>query len=317
MRPPLPDELADPFRAVRRGCAAVADRARFVRIDHEALQRYAKTIPIATVRAEDGPLLPPQSDPEVLCAFVLTLDAINFGSGYFPYMAKRQGKSGYRTVEAALIDRFARTGPVTAAELAAATPARCADLFGQSLDSAPLAELMELFARAWRDLGTVVGGPFLPFVDACGRSAAQLVRRLCTMPLYRDWVRRDGLFVPFLKRAQLTAADLNAALPEGAGRFSDLDDLTLFADNLVPHVLRLDGVLVYEPALLAQIEAERLIEPGSREEIEIRATAVHAVELLSNALPLHARELDYWLWKRGGAPHYKSHPRHRTRCTFY
>ena len=37
----------------------------------------------------------------------------------------------------------------------------------------------------------------------------------------------------------------------GIVRFRDLDRLTIFADNLVPHVLRCDGVLVYDPRLAA------------------------------------------------------------------
>ena len=49
----------------------------------------------------------------------------------------------------------------------------------------------------------------------------------------------------FYKRAQIVAADLALA---GVARFRDLDRLTIFADNLVPHVLRCDGVLVYDAA---------------------------------------------------------------------
>ena len=53
--------------------------------------------------------------------------------------------------------------------------------------------------------------------------------------------------VPFYKRAQLTAADLSLAFDgKGLGSFEDLDQLTIFADNLVPHVLRVDKVLLYE-----------------------------------------------------------------------
>ena len=33
--------------------------------------------------------------------------------------------------------------------------------------------------------------------------------------------------------------------------FDDLRRLTMFADNLVPHVLRIEGVLHYSPDLLA------------------------------------------------------------------
>ena len=48
-----------------------------------------------------------------------------------------------------------------------------------------------------------------------------------------------GVPVPFLKRAQIAAADL--APRRASSQFPDLERLTMFADNLVPHVLRLDG----------------------------------------------------------------------------
>ncbi len=57
--------------------------------------------------------------------------------------------------------------------------------------------------------------------------------------------------VPFLKRAQIAAADLQRA---GVVRFDDIDRLTMFADNLVPHVLRLDGILEFDPDLVARIK---------------------------------------------------------------
>jgi hypothetical protein len=93
----------------------------------------------------------------------------------------------------------------------------------------------------------------------------------------------------------------------------------MFADNLVPHVLRLDGVLEFDPELVARIERQELIEPGSPEEVEIRACAVHAVELLVAASPgpCTAAEVDQGLWERGGQPRYKARPRHRCRTTAY
>ncbi len=85
--------------------------------------------------------------------------------------------------------------------------------------------------------------------------------------------------VPLYKRAQLLTADLAIAFDgQGPGSFHDLDRLTIFADNLVPHVLRVDGLLAYDDELLARIERGELIPAGSPEEIEIRAVAVHAVE---------------------------------------
>ncbi|MCK5585267.1 hypothetical protein KAJ02_04280, partial [Candidatus Bipolaricaulota bacterium] len=103
----------------------------------------------------------------------------------------------------------------------------------------------------------------------------------------------------------------------------DLDDLTIFADNLVPHVLRLEGILEYAPSLIDDIEAEHLIPAGSDEEIEIRACCVHAVELMISAAEeagVHwtARDVDQVLWHQGQRPRYKKRgKRHRTRTVFY
>ena len=92
----------------------------------------------------------------------------------------------------------------------------------------------------------------------------------------------------------------------------------MFADNLVPHVLRLDGVLRFAPELVARIERGELIEHGSAEEVEIRACALHAVELIVAARPTRcAAAVDELLWHRGQQPRYKASPRHRSRCTAY
>ena len=81
--------------------------------------------------------------------------------------------------------------------------------------------------------------------------------------------------------------------------------------------MRLDGVLSADPDLVARIERGERLESGSPEEVELRAVAVHAVELLSQRTGLAARELDTWLWHRGGGAPYKARPRHRCRSTFY
>ena len=122
--------------------------------------------------------------------------------------------------------------------------------------------------------------------------------------------------MPLFKRAQIAAADLaNSGITSRAG----LERLTLFADNLVPHVLRLDGVLAFDDDLTAKIDAGTRLEHDSQEEVEIRAVALHAVELLVAAHPHRttASALDWVLWTRGAAPRYKARPRHRARTTAY
>ncbi|MGI8429722.1 MAG: queuosine salvage family protein [Solirubrobacteraceae bacterium] len=83
----------------------------------------------------------------------------------------------------------------------------------------------------------------------------------------------------------------------------------MFADNLVPHVLRLDGVLRFKPGLVRRIDRGEPIEHGSPEEVEIRACALHAVELIVASRPgSTAADIDHLLWHRGANPCYKSSP---------
>jgi hypothetical protein len=190
-------------------------------------------------------------------------------------------------------------------------------------------ELMGLFAQALNDLGRLLLSRFQGHVEhlieSANHSAESLIDQLALMPFFRDVQRYTGdLEVPFYKRAQLTAADLSLALNrQGLGRFDDLDRLTIFADNLVPHVLRIDGVLTYDPDLARRIDREERITPNSPEEIEIRANALHAVELIKQTLqrhdqPVTSMGLDYVLWNRGQEKHYKSiKPRHRARTVYY
>jgi hypothetical protein len=284
---------------VRRHCDEIAGRANWVRIELDRLGEI-----------EPGP--PPAIDPEThfldgdreeVATYLLTLDAINFGSGWFPTLHKREGRSGYLTVASALTDRFRAAGPWTNAELLLIDRHEVAEVLGQERDHA----LMELYAQALRDLGRFLGDRgALEAVAAAGGSAERLAEQLARgMPLFDD--------VGFWKRAQIAANDLALA---GFADFADIDRLTIFADNLVPHVLRVDGVLSYDERLAAHIDAGELLPPGEQEQ-EIRACAVHACELIARELGVPPRTLDVWLWNRGQGPRYKARPRHRTRCAYY
>jgi Potential Queuosine, Q, salvage protein family len=304
------------MRELRLACAAVAARAQHVAIEEAKIAAYAGALPLGVPATAPDPaahLL--TGSREQRAAFWLTLDAINFGSGWFPTLRKRRGRSGYFTIAIGVRGRFAAEGPWSAAELAQIGAGEIAAALGQD----PAHELMELFAQSLRDLGTRVhrqhGGSFGALVDHAQGSAVALAKHLGRWDAFADTSACDELSLPFLKRAQLVAADLARA---GVATFADLDQLTMFADNLVPHVLRLDGILRFDPALVARIDREQLIEHGSREEIEIRACALHAVELLVAQRPDScAADIDQLLWHRGRAPRYKAAPRHRSRCTAY
>ena len=308
--------VADVLAELRSACATVADRARFVRVEPDRTSSYVATLPIDLPAGGTDPsahLI--EGSREELAAFWLTLDAINFGSGWFPTLRKPGGRSGYFTIATAVRRRFQARGPWPAADLAEIDAHEVAAALGQDAGH----ELMGLFATSLRDLGRHVAtehdGRFSGVLESAGSSAVALVDQLRRWDSFADISRYDGLTVPFLKRAQIAAADLARA---GVAAFRDLDRLTMFADNLVPHVLRLDGLLTYDPALVARIERGELIEHGSPEEVEIRACALHTVALLAaeRAGALEA-DIDSVLWHRGQQPRYKAVPRHRSRCMAY
>jgi Potential Queuosine, Q, salvage protein family len=294
---PLPDD-------VRAACARIAADARFVQIDLDALAAL-----------DPGP--PPELDaerhyvegePEDVATYLLALDAINFGSGWFPTLRKRRGPdgtpvSGYFTVAWGLADRFRALGAYTNAELRAMRTEEIADVLGQARDH----ELMALFAQALRQLGVWLGDrPAVAAIGEAGGSAVRLAEMLAAgMAMFAD----HG----FYKRAQITGSDLALA---GVADFHDIDRLTIFADNLVPHVLRCDGVLRYDERLAAHIDAGRDLRPGPQER-EIRACAVHACALIARRTGMTERDIDNALWTRGGRPEYKAIPRHRCRTIYY
>ncbi len=313
---------------VRAGCKTVAERAVHIQINREHIPVYAAALPtkIAALPGHD-PACHYLGRADDTAAFFLILNSINFGSGYFPHMKKPPGMSGYFTVASCLNEHFKKMGPFSAQELSRLKAADCTRIFKQDSANKPIAELMRLFASAFHDLGAYVqtnfGGSFTGLIGAAGLSSERLVHLLIQMPYFRDVALYDTLEVPFFKRAQLIAADLSLAFGgQGPGRFQDLGQLTIFADNLVPHVLRVDKILLYPEKLCARIDAGELIPKGTAEEIEIRACALHAVELIKSALnasghAITAMELDFLLWNRGQHPFYKSIPRHRCRTIFY
>ncbi len=316
------------FDDIRAACKRVAALADQVHIVDDRLDAYAASLPVDELRRpflEEEHHWVGRGDQTV--AYVLTLDAVNFGSGYFAELRPRAGLDGYFLVARALRDRFAEQGPFSAGELTEMTPEQCARLFGQTLDEPGPRELMGHFARALRDLGVHVSerfdGDFSALVEGADHSASALVEELSEMPLYHDVPVYRGFDVPLYKRAQITVADLHMALEgRGLGRFDDLDQITMFADNQVPHVLHLDGVLEYSEPLADAIAQRRPIPAGSPEEVELRACALHTVERLVEKLAekgyaVSALEVDNYLWHRGEQPRYQAEPMHLTKTVYY
>lgn len=96
------------------------------------------------------------------------------------------------------------------------------------------------------------------------------------------------------KRAQIFAADLWGAFKgQGYGEFSDIGSITIFADYIVPAVLRQLGVLRYSEALASIIEANSEIGSGTEEEVELRACSIYAVEKMRDLIKIKSGKQVY------------------------
>jgi hypothetical protein len=266
----------------------VAAAARWVRIDPDA-------VPAAGgVAGLDPALHYLDAPPEEVTRYVLVLDAINFGSGWFEELGTGTDALTARLTEHAR----ARGGTWSPAELAGMG----AGELGEVLALPSAHALTGLYAQALRQLGA-----FLADRDVVAEAAGSAQRLAALLADGMSFFADRG----FYKRAQIAANDLVLA---GVADFADVDRLTVFADNLLPHVLRSQGVLHYAPELAERVDAGVELPAGEAMEREIRACTVHACEGIAARLGVPPRTLDNWLWNRGqqlgGRPH-------RTRTPYY
>ena len=239
-------------------------------------------------------------------AYILVLDATNFSfwGGPGGYWKLAEGiRDAYRAGDE--LSDPARLAQITAAGLARWT--------GKM-------PLMEARADSLRQLGAWVtaehGGDFGGVVQPSATgTAALLAERLDS---FRDIATHGGLAVPILKRAQIVAADLAGA---GLASFSDLADLTCFADYKLPQVLRELGALDYTAGLARRIDDWKELQPGEAAEVQIRTATIVAVESIRDALESGGRDLcsyqvDWMLWALSQEI-YPMRPHPRVRTIFY
>lgn len=316
---------------VRQSARYVSQHAKHVRINEAELERYAETIRDNIGEPYVDSLHHYHADIESILLYIFCLDSINFGSGYFPYLQKRmrdngETMAGYFTVASYLKDAFEHR--VWHAEgLKNLSPEHVAKIFHQDVQGDDMAslkrrELMRLFCHALQDLGHWLEqhcpNSMMDILYASDYSANYLMRSLTEMPFFQDVSLYQHRSVALYKRAQITISDLIGTLPHVAEvHFHDIDELTLFADNLVPHVLHVDGVLEYSSELTRKLDLGKRLQTHSAMEVEIRAVAVHAVEKLAKYVGRPARILDFHLWEIGQDVRYRKQWRHRTETVFY
>lgn len=342
------DEAGSDPLGVLASCATVVNHAQHVTIDRAAVVRLADDLADRQVPAPgwDESIHYRGEGPEATertVGWIFALDALNFcfwGQGADPADRWRIASSdtvhdGYLALAVALRDAAQAGTPVwDPAWLAAVDEATIMDIFRPATDSAPIPLVAERAANLC-ELGRAMASPalgdrpFTAFVAHTGHSAPRLAQEIIsTLPSFRDiaaWTSPDRhappIEVRFYKRAQILVADLAGALQRQVA-FTDLEQLTAFADYKVPQVLRHHGILRYGDCLEAMVRARLHIPSGSAEEVEIRAATIWACELIRQALATRghsftASNVDWLLWNVGQALPPACEPYHRTVTIFY
>ncbi len=318
---PSPSLLDD----VRESCARISDEAQHVSINKEKIAGYVADLldryDITTGLNDDHFV---SKDREETASYIVALDSLNFGSGYFRQARDEGIAFGYTIFAKGLKAAFER-GEMNAPEkwvfAMASDFYRVFDIpAGQN---AHIDQLFQHFVQHLRETGkkiiTEYQGKSMNLINAAQGSAVKLVETLASWPTFHDFAQYKGRDIPILKRAQIMAADLHLA---GVTDFKDIGALTIFADNRVPHVLRHDGILSYTPALAEKIDKLIPLERGSEEETELRAASIHVAELmkaqaLKQGRNVTAMNIDHILWRRGGEPAISAKPTHRTTTVWY
>lgn len=271
--------------------------------------------------------------------WVLLLDALNFcfwaekDQPRWQIEYRGEQLNGY-WAEAASLKRAVEEGfPLwDAAYLSTISSEDMAHIFRGTAGS-PAIPLFEQRVEHAREVGRVLleryEGQFARLIEQAEGSAPRLAALLAEhFPSFRDIASYRGKEVRFYKRAQICVADLHGTFGgKQWGAFSDIDQLTAFADYKLPQVLRHYGGLEYQPALAARVDSQELLAPGSEEEVEIRAATIWASELLRRAMEREGHrmtpaEIDQRLWLLGqnaqgiqNTPEMR--PYHRTRTIYY
>lgn len=99
-------------------------------------------------------------------------------------------------------------------------------------------------------------GTFKTCLEMADKSAVKLLELIVdSFPCFRDEAVYNGNAVSLYKRAQILVADIwNFFSGKGWGEFSDIDQITMFADYRVPQVLVYFGAISYSDELMEMLK---------------------------------------------------------------
>ena len=188
-------------------------------------------------------------------------------------------------------------------------------------------EKVEILNNVGDTLVTKYNGDWINFIDDGPKklydNGEGLVERLV-----RDFKRFDdhSIFenekVYFLKLAQLAFWGIHRELSKRHFYIEDMENMTAFADYIIPVALESFGIVKYSSGLKEKIDSGILIDRDSIEEIEIRSTSIYVTAKLTELINNYKNEeekiiipqLDFKLWTDF---HADERPHHLTKTIMY
>ena len=188
-------------------------------------------------------------------------------------------------------------------------------------------EKVKILNNVGDTLVTKYGGDWINFIDDGPKklydNGEGLVERLI-----RDFKRFDdySIFenekVYFLKLAQLAFWGIHRELSKSYFFIEDMENMTAFADYIIPVALESFGIVKYSSGLKEKIDSGILVDRDSIEEIEIRSTSIYVTAKLTELINNYKNEeekiiipqLDFKLWTDF---HADERPHHLTKTIMY
>ena len=188
-------------------------------------------------------------------------------------------------------------------------------------------EKVKILNNVGDTLVTKYDGDWINFIDDGPKklyhNGEGLVERLV-----RDFKRFDdhSIFenekVYFLKLAQLAFWGIHRELSKRYFYIEDMENMTAFADYIIPVALESFGIVKYSSGLKEKIDSGILVDRDSIEEIEIRSTSIYVTAKLTELINNYKNEeekiiipqLDFKLWTDF---HADERPHHLTKTIMY
>ena len=314
----------------------VIQNASLVKINEEKISEVADWMAYEEFPKPDGSsLFDFGDDPDFLMDLALTVNSMNFAFTDFDtgvkYESDYRGKrySDSEAMMANLHKAKAEGIPFFTGEyLASLTKKEFQSVFSGTIEMPLLDERVKIFNEVGNVLVNKYDGSFHNFVRDCAprlyANGNGILERLTSeFPRFKDVSNYKGSEIQIYKLAQLGIWGMHLSLmPRKAWELEDVNMVTAFADYIVPVGLRVTGIFEYAPELEHQINSLIEVPRDSDAEIEIRASSLHAIALLTDQInarrvgmePLLMPQVDFRFWKTYHATHW---PHHLTRTVMY